>query len=692
MATGDMVARLVLDGKEFELSLKKAKKGVEDFDKSTNKAGDGFTRLVGTVKKFAAAVGAIEASRKLFDAWVNNTQANTDKWGRTVQAAQAVWDNFTRSLFSGDWSAWEGGIGAIVEKAEELYNALDKLKNIELSVDFFSTNRRNDIKNALLVARDDTRSYQERSNALSDARTYVGEFKSSAERQRTAAIDAIRAFVDNEVNLSGGFMSQYITEDLIREVLEGYAKGLTDAEQKIIRMSESDFKSRYDSLKASLEDINKKNARNREPYEKLLEDMQVWIAQGWRPNERRLIDLDKDFKEFDPSRPVGLKKPATIPYTSEDYNRDADWILEQFKTWGDLTLRDVNEEMSKDYAKEVLLYALLGHATNEEREQVQSWFTGAVDKLNEVVEYEQNLQEVSKALKTSIENDAAAKEKYAQLLKEYPWSTSSSAAKLTALFGREFTGLTGNFTPANIADFGREIGMRSNLSLSVPRLSEYGGKYGFWKFNENPIQRTGGLEAMTALPFDAEALKQLVADDELMAWAAKNREEFDKWGTSLNLLGGAFSSLGASIGGASGELFTFVGGLIDAAQQMLPFIAQIMAETTAREANATAATTEAAAKSMSAYAGIPIAGIGLGLAAVAAIVGAVQSVPKFADGGIVTSATLGVFGEAGPEAVMPLDRLEEFVTGRDVRVTGNIKASGKELVVVLDNYNRVRNG
>jgi hypothetical protein len=58
----------------------------------------------------------------------------------------------------------------------------------------------------------------------------------------------------------------------------------------------------------------------------------------------------------------------------------------------------------------------------------------------------------------------------------------------------------------------------------------------------------------------------------------------------------------------------------------------------------------------------------------------------------VTSATLGVFGEAGPEAVMPLDKLEDYIAPRELRVTGNIKASGKELVVVLDNYNRVRNG
>lgn len=72
------------------------------------------------------------------------------------------------------------------------------------------------------------------------------------------------------------------------------------------------------------------------------------------------------------------------------------------------------------------------------------------------------------------------------------------------------------------------------------------------------------------------------------------------------------------------------------------------------------------------------------------LLGALSSIVPFADGGIVTSATLGVFGEAGPEAVMPLDRLNDFVRDREVRVTGKITGSGKDLNVIIDNYNKVR--
>lgn len=89
-----------------------------------------------------------------------------------------------------------------------------------------------------------------------------------------------------------------------------------------------------------------------------------------------------------------------------------------------------------------------------------------------------------------------------------------------------------------------------------------------------------------------------------------------------------------------------------------------------------------------------ILGIAAGPAAGAITSSAMSAIssflPKFADGGIVTSATLGVFGEAGPEAVMPLDRLNDFVGDREVRVTGKIVGQGKDLNVIIDNYNRVR--
>lgn len=67
-------------------------------------------------------------------------------------------------------------------------------------------------------------------------------------------------------------------------------------------------------------------------------------------------------------------------------------------------------------------------------------------------------------------------------------------------------------------------------------------------------------------------------------------------------------------------------------------------------------TTEAGSKSVSAYAGIPFVGLALGLAAAAL---ATNAISKFAEGGIVTKPTLGLVGEAGSEAIIPLSKMNK---------------------------------
>lgn len=163
---------------------------------------------------------------------------------------------------------------------------------------------------------------------------------------------------------------------------------------------------------------------------------------------------------------------------------------------------------------------------------------------------------------------------------------------------------------------------------------------------------------------------------------------------SILQLGGAFSQLGASVSGAEGALLSWLGASVDAAAQVANTIAMLTAEEAAHNANANAATADAAAKAMASTAGIPFAGIAMGLSAVAAIIGAMRSIPKFATGGIVTAPTVGLVGEAGPEAIIPLAKLDKMMSSggvREVRVVGTLRARGKDLVGTIDNYESVKN-
>ena len=68
----------------------------------------------------------------------------------------------------------------------------------------------------------------------------------------------------------------------------------------------------------------------------------------------------------------------------------------------------------------------------------------------------------------------------------------------------------------------------------------------------------------------------------------------------------------------------------------------------------------------------------------------VPNIPMLAEGGIVTSPTLAMIGERGPEAVVPLNRASG-VGGITVNVTGGLATSaeiGQAVVNAIRAYNR----
>jgi hypothetical protein len=71
--------------------------------------------------------------------------------------------------------------------------------------------------------------------------------------------------------------------------------------------------------------------------------------------------------------------------------------------------------------------------------------------------------------------------------------------------------------------------------------------------------------------------------------------------------------------------------------------------------------------------------------------GAIKGIPGLADGGIVTGPTLAMIGEAGPEAVIPLNRLGGGGGGITVNVMGGLATSaeiGQAVVNAIRAYNR----
>lgn len=180
---------------------------------------------------------------------------------------------------------------------------------------------------------------------------------------------------------------------------------------------------------------------------------------------------------------------------------------------------------------------------------------------------------------------------------------------------------------------------------------------------------------------------------------AKTSQE--KTTDGLSAMGQFLGNISGMVNSSAGAWLNYGANLLSVIAQSIPSIIAMMtvktADTVVTNANTSANVANAASKVMAAHSGIPFVGIALGLAGVAAIAGAMLSLPKFADGGIAYGPTLGLFGEYSgaannPEVVAPLSKLKSLIAPQG-GVGGEVefRIEGRTLVGMLNKMNRINN-
>jgi tape measure domain-containing protein len=163
-----------------------------------------------------------------------------------------------------------------------------------------------------------------------------------------------------------------------------------------------------------------------------------------------------------------------------------------------------------------------------------------------------------------------------------------------------------------------------------------------------------------------------------------------------NVLKGSFSSLGQSIANSFGDSKSVFGAFLST------FLSTATTIIAGNLATSTSHSIEGVTKDASK---IPFASFALPAliaGAVATVNKAFSGIKKFEKGGIVSTPTLGLFGEyAGarnnPEVVAPLDKLQGMIAnsgGSQVQVGGEFRLRGQDLIVALQraekNRDRIR--
>ena len=568
MATGDMIARLLLNSADFDTKLKKSKKGVQDFEKKGNDLGN----VVGAAfKKIAVAAVSIKTAQKAWDAFFSSSQARGDALASTMHTLDTVTGNFTYAVSNADFSSFTAGLGEIVKKAREAYAAMDQLGNTVMASSYVQATSGSVYRTAMAKARNKDLSVEERQAALAEARAAGEKIKTAADVTAKNSMDALRKQLAADTGLS----ETQISDEALQKYFELDATATFKEQREELEAKYQEYLNRIEGIKdkypVTLEVLFGSGSGKKGKNQKVRQEL--------------IASLGEEFKD------------VIVGYQ--------------------LLFRESDEDLAK-------MYETAKSATAAKNQAAE-----IVTATNEVA---YSIGQQVAVIKKKNEELKAAAEDTAKAYKALHESTK--------LFDT------------------------TAVRPGQPNKSE--------------APKT--IEMIEVEPWDTDNIKSIEEIGETLQQTSE----------MVDMLAGSFGNLSNAVGGTAGEIFGFLENTLSASQGIIQMIDYLHAEKIMHDQNASSAMREAAAKSLSAYAGIPFAGIAMGLSTAAMIVSTIKSIPKFAEGGVVTGATLGVFGEAGPEAVMPLDRLQDFIKPQNIRVSGEIKADGKNLKVVIDNYNKIK--
>ena len=573
MAKGDIVARLILNSKDFDGKIAKSKKEVYSMK---NLGKEVFGGMASALKGYAVAAGAAVTVSEAFKAFIGSSQGLTDAWGRSLEVAKTSFDNFMYSVANADFTAVSGGLEEMAARAKDVYNAFDQLANTQMATQFTQRYYQMLYKQAETRAVDKNAPRAERERALREMETYAQMINRASQTTSTVAADALkRKFASKNLHIRA--------EDIDRSML----------------------------IDAFTLDANPDFSARRE---------------AWSREYAAYLAKSKAIPES-----VAKEARALYPTSMIANNAQAQAERERFVAKRE---RELQQELASRYRGAIVYNIALEMQGDEALKKDIETFLLSAESSN-----------------TGQELLRSVAERRNQLYNEM----KGAAAKGSATSRPRLAGLPG--MPAQAVD---------KASLVAPTLSDE-KQYQLWHET-----RPAGWADAVFFEQEMKAMKEAQGEAEQLT--------------------NVFNTLGDAIGGSASNMLNFAGSLTDAVAAMVPFLSYLQAEAIQHDANANAAMKQAAANTLAAYSGIPFAGLALGAAAVASIVGVMKSLPMLANGGVVTGPTVAMIGEAGKEAVLPLDRLKEFVdvSPREIHVTGEIRAQGKDLVVAIDNYNKVR--
>ena len=207
-------------------------------------------------------------------------------------------------------------------------------------------------------------------------------------------------------------------------------------------------------------------------------------------------------------------------------------------------------------------------------------------------------------------------------------------------------------------------------------------------------------EKIKIVPIEVDLDKiDIAVDKDKLPDFSSQIDKNKQYAESLGYIGDAFSSIGSIVDDSNAAVIQYFANLINSMASAIPMIASMV---TAKKAEANANAEAAATGAASSVSSIPFVGPAMAVAAVASILAAFASIPKFADGGIIGGSSF--FGDKmiarvnSGEMILNQSqqgRLFQMInsgnSGGNVKVDGEIKVRGKAMYIAIRNYMKSEN-
>ena len=590
----DIITRLLLKTNDFDANLNKSKKNVNAFQSDISKMSG---VAVSGVMKFAGVLGIAVTASEGFNKVMNSSQTLGDEYARTMDGLKGGVDQFFYSIGSGDWTPFMNGLTETIRLAREAYNAMDQLGNTKMSFSYFDAKNQATIQEQITILKDKDSTEEQKKAArellyktLKDQEEIVGQYKQRSQ-------NALQAMVKAAIGLDGVDVSAIDIDKVLR--LDVSSVG--DKQKAQLAKQYKDFVDEYDRLKSKFT-----------TYETVGSGMNVHTVTTTDTNA-----LSKAIS------PMLSKYQDAIQYNAILVKKSDEWLqnLINVATAAEAAGRNLSS-MTKA-ANRALQSGIGGKTPKEEpKEGSIAWYDTQIAEQNKKLIAETDMQARS-AIQATI-NELEAKKIKLQV-ETSGNSIEAINIQLSAL-NKQLIAETDMQVRATIQATINELEQRKiNLKFVVDQEA--------FKI-KNGGMKDGALSVPIAPTYDkvpthgkgGENFK-LPKYDPLF-----KKEDVDlneDYADSLSAIGGVMSSLSGITDNSAASYLQWGANVMSSGGQAIQSITKLIA---AKEA-------EAVINGVASATETPVVGWLLAGAAVASVLAAMASVPKFAAGGIVPGAS-----------------------------------------------------